>query len=88
MRIISTIILSLFLATSASANLPNGYPTQCDINGDGRFSFVADYGNFIQAFRGEATNPVVVRASDMNHDGVVSTQDFGILIEECPQVSE
>ena len=80
--------LTVLFAGVAGANIGAGegeFPTQCDINGDGIFSFTADYGNFLLVFQGlPVDDPRIPRASDLNHDGRVTTQDFGVMMAECP----
>jgi len=84
MRIFLIFLLTFFVSTISVAQGVDR-PEQCDLNGDGVASSIIDYQQFFAAFTKTPDTPErSVRAADINHDGVVTTQDFQILMRECP----
>lgn len=74
-------LLTLTVGCASGGDGPKPERLRCDINGDGQFTFQADYQAFMEAFRGESDN----MSADLNGDGLVTTTDWGLLNEECPR---
>jgi len=81
-------LLVLILTGCSHFNEQHQEPqVECDLNGDGYFTDLLDYEEFVKAFRGELPpSSRAMRLADIDKNGDVTTRDYGYYKDACPLV--